>query len=158
MATDIQSSPGPPGRVPRFVNVFNPVARRLLGVGIPLGPNSLLTVRGRSSGEPRTTPVALIEIQGRRWVVGTFGEVNWVRNLRAAAEATITIDKRPQSVKAVELSRDEAAAFFGEVLGPYIRRIPLGGWLIGSVLGARDILADPGTAAVRRPVFELTPR
>ena len=38
----------------------------------------------------RTTPVALVEIGDRRWVVGTFGEVNWVRNLRAAGEAALS--------------------------------------------------------------------
>ena len=63
-------------RVPFFVPLFNPVTRRLLGVGVPLGPNALLTVRGRTSGLPRTTPVALLVIDGRRWVIGTFGDVN----------------------------------------------------------------------------------
>ena len=81
-------------RIPRIVPIFNPIARRLLGLGLPLGPNALLTVRGRKTGQPRTTPVALVEIGGRRWVVGTFGEVNWVRNLRVAREAGLAVGQR----------------------------------------------------------------
>ena len=164
MAAQLKPMPptGPAARggsthVPFFVPIFNPIARRLMGVGIPLGPNALLTVRGRKTGTPRTTPVALVEVHGRRWVVGTFGEVNWVRNLRAAGEGTITLGRRQEPVRGVELSPDEAAAFFTEVVGPYVRRLALGGWLI-SLLGAGDILRDPVRAAQGRPVFELTPR
>jgi len=122
-----------------------------------MGPNALLTVRGRKTGQPHTTPVALVEVDGRRWVQSPFGEVNWVRNLRAAREATITINRRPESVDAVELSTAETARFFKEVLGPYVGRIPMGRWLL-SLLGGGDILADPDAAAARHPVFELKSR
>jgi deazaflavin-dependent oxidoreductase (nitroreductase family) len=129
----------------------------MLGVGIPMGPNALITVRGRNSGLNRTTPVALVEIGDKRWVIGTFGETNWVRNLRAAGEATLTVGRRREKVGAIELSHEAGAGFFRDVLGPYVRRIPLGlgRWMIGSVLGAKDILEDPVTASERRPVFEI---
>ena len=147
-------------RLPLLVSVFNPVARRLLRGGIPLGPNTLLTVRGRKSGQPRTTGVALVEAEGRRWVVGTFGEVQWTQNLRAAGEGTLTRGRHKEPVEAVELDPEEAPAFFKDVLGPYVRRIPfgLGKWMLGSILGAPDILEDPVAAARRHPVFELHPR
>ena len=147
-------------RLPLLVSVFNPVARRLLRGGIPLGPNTLLTVRGRKSGQPRTTGVALVETGGRRWVVGTFGEVQWTQNLRAAGEGTLTRGRHKEPVEAVELDPEEAPAFFKDVLGPYVRRIPfgLGKWMLGSILGAPDILEDPVAAARRHPVFELHPR
>src|SRR5260370_833481 len=89
-------------KAPLFVRFLNPVAQRVLRVGPLMGPNALLTVRGRKSGVPRTTPVALVDIGGRRWVVGTFGEVNWVRNLRAAGEATVTVGRKAQEVRARE--------------------------------------------------------
>jgi deazaflavin-dependent oxidoreductase (nitroreductase family) len=152
---------GPSGtRVPFLVPLFNPIARRLLRVGLPLGPNTLLTVRGRKTGQLRTTPVAVVDLDERRWIIGTFGEVNWVHNLRAAGEATITSNRRSQPVTAVELSTPEAAAFYRDTLAPYVRRIPLGlgGFMLGSVLGARDLLTDPEGAAHRHPVFELRPR
>src|SRR5581483_10891623 len=109
----------PTAKAPAFAPLFNPVAARLLRVGRVMGPNALLTVRGRKSGEPRTTPVAVVDIKGRRWIVGTFGDVNWVRNLRAAREAVITVGSRREAVRATELTPDESARFFAGVLAPY---------------------------------------
>lgn len=145
-------------RIPFFVPLFNPIARRLLRGGVPLGPNALLTVRGRTSGVDRTTPVAVVAIAGRRWVIATFGEVNWARNLRAAGVATLTVNRRPEAVTARELPQAEAAAFFRDTLTPYVRRVPLGRWILGSMLGAREIFDDPDRAAPRHPVFELRRR
>jgi deazaflavin-dependent oxidoreductase (nitroreductase family) len=153
-----------PGQAPRgpeisrvrlIVTLFNPISARLLGAGLPLGPNALLTVTGRKSGQPRTTGVALVEANGRRWVIGTFGDVNWTRNLRAAGEAVLTRGRMRQRVRSVELTPPEAATFFLEVLLPYARRVPFGRWLVGAVLGAGDIFDDPAGAARSHPVFEL---
>ena len=144
-------------RVPRFVPFFNPLAMRLLSRGRLLGPNTLLTVRGRKSGEMRTTPVALVEIRGERWVIGTFGETHWVRNLRAAKEGVISTGDRHEPVLARELTPDETVGFFTDVLKPYVTRVPAAG-LVLRMLGARDILTDPVGAAARRPVFELAPK
>ena len=142
--------------VPSFVGLFNPLARRILKVGALLGPNALITVRGRKSGLDRTTPVALVEIGGRRWVIGTFGEVNWVRNLRAAGKATLSIGRRRDQVLATELDEAAATAFFRDVIGPYTRRMPLGiGSVLVSLLGAGEMVKDPAAAARHRPVFEL---
>jgi deazaflavin-dependent oxidoreductase (nitroreductase family) len=143
-------------RVPKFVGIFNPLARRLLGAGMPMGPNALITITGRKSGIARTTPVSVIEIGGRRWVIGTFGETNWVRNLRAAGAATITVGRRQETVRAIELSRSVAEAFFRDILGPYVRRLPMGRWILG-LLGAGEILENPAASAEHRPVFELRP-
>src|SRR5207237_7365901 len=141
-------------RVPAVVCFFNPLARRSLRVAALLGPNALITVRGRKTGLPRTTPVALVDLDGRRWVIGTFGETNWVRNLRTAGEATLTVGRKREDVRATELSPEGAAAFFRDVIGPYVGRTPMGG-LVLRILGAREILVDPAAAAEHRPVFEL---
>ena|SRR5437899_200608 len=148
MATDMRS------QAPSFVRVFNPIARRILNRGPLLGPNALITVRGRKSGLLRTTPIALVEIDGRRWVIGTFGDVNWVRNLRAAGKATLSVGQRRDEVTATELIGETRTGFFRDVLGPYVRRIPVGTVLL-AILGAGDILKDPAVAAAKRPVFEL---
>ena len=144
----------PSGKAPGFVGAFNPIARRILKVGALLGPNALITIRGRTSGQPRTTPIALVNIGGRRWVVGTFGETNWVRNLRAAGEATLTVGRSIERVKAAELDPDERKAFFRDVIRPYALRLPVGTVLL-KILGAGDIVDDPTAAAEHRPVFEL---
>jgi deazaflavin-dependent oxidoreductase (nitroreductase family) len=152
-----QPAPDARTRVPFFVPLFNPVAQRLLGAGFPLGPNALLTVRGRKTGVPRTTPVALVLVGGRRWIIGTFGEVNWVQNLRAAGEATLRQGSRREPIRATELTVDQTEQFFANIVGPYVRRVPLGRLLLGSLLRARDIIDDPAGAARRHPVFELVP-
>src|SRR5439155_3199797 len=141
-------------QVPSFVPVFSPLALRLIRMGVPLGPNALLTVRGRNSGLMRTNPVAVLARGGRRWVIGTFGEVNWVRNLRAAGEAVLTTGRRRESMHAVELTQAEAADFFANVVLPYVGNSAIKRWLLG-LLGASDILRDPAGAATSRPVFEL---
>lgn len=142
------------GRAPGFVTALNPIARRVLRAGPLLGPNALITIAGRKSGLPRTTPVALVEIDGRRWVIGTFGETNWVRNLRAAREATLTVGRRKEHVFAAELDVTARAAFFRDVIGPFVRRLRVGGLLL-KILGATEVLDDPAGAAEHRPVFEL---
>jgi hypothetical protein len=53
---------------PRWVTFWGPIAKFLLVAGVPMGPNALVTIRGRKSGLPRTTPLAIIEVSGRRWV------------------------------------------------------------------------------------------
>lgn len=149
MATQVR-----PQRAPSFVDKINPFVLRMMGIGVPMGPNGLITIRGRKSGELRTTPIAFVEVGGRTWVQSPFGDVNWVRNLRAAGEATITFGKRRSDVRAVELSIGEKVDFYREVLGPYIRRMR-GGILLARVLGLSEALDDPQAAAERHPVFEL---
>jgi len=100
---------GGAARVPWRVSFFGAVLKFLLVAGVPLGPNRLVTIRGRKSGLPRTTPVAIIEVSGRRWVWAPWGEVQWVRNLRAAGRATITLRGRKEEVSATELDPPQAS-------------------------------------------------
>jgi deazaflavin-dependent oxidoreductase (nitroreductase family) len=140
---------------PWWVRIFTPVAKLFLGAGVPLGFNGLVTIRGRTSGLPRTTPVAIIDVSGRRWIWAPWGEVHWVRNLRAAGGATITYRRREEVVRATELDRAQRVGFFRNVLGPLARSIPMGAWFIRTVDGVD--LQDPVGAADGRPVFELHP-
>lgn len=55
-------------RTPLRVRIFGRLLEFLLRLGVPLGPNRLVTVPGRKSGLPRTTPLAVIDDGGRRWV------------------------------------------------------------------------------------------
>ena len=141
--------------MPFWVPAFNAVARPLLRAGVPMGPDVLLTVRGRTSGLLRTTPVTLCEWDGRRGLISPFGEVHWVRNLRAAGRATIRVGRRSEEVRAVELDAETAAAFVRDVLAPVARRSRLGGWFVRAV--DRIDIDDPEAAVRGRPVFELFP-
>ena len=148
-------------QAPALVRFWNPLVRWLLRRGLPMGPNVLLTVRGRSSGLPRTAPVAVSEIDGQSYVIGAYGDVQWVRNLRATPEAEIQAHGRVERVTAVELDRDRARTFFGETLQAYVRRFPrLGRAILRQIfrLAGSDVLGDPDSAAATLPVFELRRR
>ena len=142
-------------RLPRRVRFFSPVLRFLLAAGVPLGFNRLVTIRGRKSGRPRTTPLAVIQVGGRRWVWSPWGESQWVRNLRAAGRATITQRGRTEEVTATELDPAERVGYFRDVLGPLARSIPFGVQFFRIVDGV-DV-SDPVAAAEGRRVFELHP-
>ena len=148
----------PPSKAPLLLRLSNPMARTLLRAGMPMGPNTLLTVRGRTSGEPRTAPVAVAPIEGQRYVIGAYGDVQWVRNLRAAGEADIRTPAGMEHVRAVELDREAAVEFFTATLPSYIAKFPRLGRFFGRLLFglvAPEIFSDPARAAETRPVFEL---
>ena len=81
----------------------------------------MLTVRGRRSGRPYSTPVQLIQEGGGRWLVAPYGEVAWVRNARAAGEVTLRRAGRTERLRISELAPAEAAP----VLREYVRRVAL---------------------------------
>ncbi len=154
------AAPQSTGRAPLFVRGSNPLTRRLLRAGMPMGPNTLLTVRGRTSGEPRSAPVAIVSVDGRRYVIGAYGDVQWVRNLRAAGEGTIREHGKDLQVTARELPGAEAVDFFGVTLRDYVARFPWFGRAFARLLFGlvgKEVLDDPQLAATTRPVFELTP-
>lgn len=156
--------------VRRLFRLVNPLARRMITAGTPTGaPNILLIVRGRRSGIERTTPVTLLDLDGRWYVQATYGAPGWGRNLRAAGEATIIHPGgRRDPVHAIEVPRDEAAAMLRHVLEPYRRA-----HLLRKLLGPRmrppvallrryrirvdDTAEDYLTEAERHPLFELRP-
>jgi len=101
-------------QVPTFVRLGNLLTKTMLRAGIKVvGPNKvptyLLTVRGRKSGQPRTTPIVVIEQERKRYLLAPFGVVDWVRNLRVAGEATLTRGHRTEALRALELPSGEAS-------------------------------------------------
>jgi deazaflavin-dependent oxidoreductase (nitroreductase family) len=153
----------------RFLRLVNPLARRMILAGIPTGaPNILLTVRGRRSGRPRTVPVGVLELDGRRFVQSAYGQSGWAANLRAAGEATISDHGRRLPIQAVELPPDEAGAILRRALQPFRRSR-----LLRALLGPRarppiavlwryriridDTLEEYVADARRHPLFELRP-
>jgi deazaflavin-dependent oxidoreductase (nitroreductase family) len=70
----------------------------------------VLTVRGRKTGRRYETPVTLIE-NGDRWLVAPYGEVNWVRNARAAGEVELTRARRTETLRIEEATAEQAARY-----------------------------------------------
>ena len=100
-------------KIPWFLPTANKMVSGLLRMGIKLNgpgksPMYLFTVRGRKSGQLRTTPIAVLEQNGNRYVMTPYGVVDWVRNLRAAGEATFTRGRRAEQIRPVELPASEA--------------------------------------------------
>src|SRR5260370_32307899 len=93
--------------LPRFMPFFNPVTKFFLAAGVPLGPNRLVTIRGRKSGLPHTTALAIINVSGRRWVWSPWGEGDWARNLRAA-EGDHSQGQEDRGSKRARTGRDAA--------------------------------------------------
>ena len=150
----------PASQAPTLIRLANPLARGLLRVGMPMGPNVLLRVRGRVSGELRTAPVAVVEADGRRFVIGAYGDVHWVRNLRAAGEADLQVNGRFEQMTAVELNAAAATRFYGKTLRAYVAHFPWFGRAFARVffrLVGPEIANDPERAAALHPVFELRP-
>ena len=104
-------------RVNAFVRINNAMTSSLLRLGVNIGSFALLTVRGRKSGKPIETPIAIFVQEGKRYLITPYGVVNWVRNLRAAGgEATITHSRRTEKIHAIELPPEAAAPIFREAV------------------------------------------
>jgi deazaflavin-dependent oxidoreductase (nitroreductase family) len=99
----------------------NRVVRVLLRLGLIPGPTYLLTVPGRRTGRPLSTPVTLVEEGGERWLVAPYGDVAWVRNARAAGRVTLTRGRHAERVPIRELSAADAAP----VLRRYVTHVPI---------------------------------
>jgi deazaflavin-dependent oxidoreductase (nitroreductase family) len=79
----------------------------------------VLRVRGRKTGEVRTTPVNLLTYNGTRYLVAPRGETQWVRNIRASDGAgELALGRKVEPFRAVELSDDQKP----EVLRAYLKR------------------------------------
>ena len=99
----------------------NRIIRALLRLGMGPASTYLLTVAGRQSGAPRSTPVTLVEEGGQRWLVSPYGEVAWVRNLRAARRATLSRGGQTETITVDEIGAEDAA----RVLKMYVTRVPI---------------------------------
>ncbi|GHO96054.1 hypothetical protein KSF_061020 [Reticulibacter mediterranei] len=124
----------------------------LLRAGFPLGPLTLLSVRGRKSGKVYTTPVALVEQDGRSFLVAAFGVVNWVKNIRAAGQVWLMRGWHTESMGVVELEAREAAPILKRFLQSF-QRVPF----IPPYFDVtpKSSLADFEREAMHHPVFCL---
>ncbi len=145
-------------QLPAYVQVANAVTLALLRAGVKLVgpylvfgdyPMYLLTVRGRKSGQLRTVAIAIMQRDGKRYVGSPYGLADWVRNLRAAGEATLTRGQRSETIRATEVPPSEAALVIREEIkarNPFIR-------LYG--VTAESSQEELERAAVSHPLFVL---
>jgi deazaflavin-dependent oxidoreductase (nitroreductase family) len=127
----------------------NALVRVLLRAGLGPPRTYLLTVPGRRTGQPRSTPVTLVESGGQRWLVAPYGATSWVRNARAAGRVTLARGRRSETAILVELDPEESAP----VLRQYVREVPITRPFFGA--GPDAPLAAFAAEAPRHPVFRI---
>lgn len=104
-------------RVTPKVRFVNRLMRLMIRWNIAPSQTYLMTVPGRKTGNLYSTPVSLVQEDGRRWPVSPYGEVSWLKNARAAGQVTLSRGKKTETVSIQELGLEESAP----VLKKYIR-------------------------------------
>ncbi|WP_433666061.1 nitroreductase family deazaflavin-dependent oxidoreductase [Nocardia sp. CA-136227] len=111
---------GPTGLDPYMNRFFNMLPK----LGISVAGSRLLAVRGRKSGEWRTTMVNLLTVDGTRYLVAPRGHTQWVRNLRVAKTGELRLGRKSEAFTAIELPDADKIP----VLRAYLDRW---GWEVG---------------------------
>jgi deazaflavin-dependent oxidoreductase (nitroreductase family) len=132
-------------------HVFNRVVAGLTKIGVSVWGSRILRVRGRKSGEWRSTPVNLMTFEGARYLVAPRGDTQWVRNMRVAGGGELVVGRRVEPFRASELPESERRP----ILRAYLRRWK---WEVGQFFGgvgpdAAD--AELDRIAPDHPIFRL---
>jgi deazaflavin-dependent oxidoreductase (nitroreductase family) len=133
-------------------NVFNRTVAGLTKLGVSVWGSRVLEVRGRTSGEPRRTPVNLLSIDGQPYLVAPRGETQWVRNLRVSGDGALIVGKRRQTFTAQELIDEQKP----EILRAYLKRWKAEVGVFFDGVSATSTDAELDRIAPRHPVFRLT--
>jgi deazaflavin-dependent oxidoreductase (nitroreductase family) len=132
--------------------ITNKAMKWLTYRGISILGSQILAVRGRKSGEWRTTPVNLLIIDGERYLVAPRGHTQWVRNMRAVGGGELRLGKKVEAFTATEV----ADADKPPVLRAYMKKWA---WEVGFFFG--DVNAKSPEEELQRiapgfPVFRIT--
>jgi len=135
-------------------NVFNPIVALMTRAGISVWGSRVLRVRGRKSGEWRSSPVNLLTLGDKRYLVAPRGQTQWVRNIRVTHEGELLLGSRVESIRVVEITDDEKVP----ILRDYLKR-----WKFEVGMFFGGVSADSPESELRRiapdhPVFEITPQ
>lgn len=141
-------------RPPRYRKPMNKFMMAVQRLGIPTGPAMVLTVPGRKSGQPRSTPMTPFHFRGGLYVVAGYPGADWAANARAAGIGRLSRGRRSRSVRIVELSASEARP----VLRAFPTEVPVGVAFAKRSGMVRDGTADEFEAlAGRLAVFRFEP-
>jgi deazaflavin-dependent oxidoreductase (nitroreductase family) len=131
--------------------VFNPIVTLPMRMGISVLGSRVLEVPGRSTGEPRRTPVNLLALDGQRYLVAPRGETQWVRNLRASGNGRLLLGRRGEPFSAVEIGDEEKAP----ILRAYLKRWKAEVGVFFDGVGPDSSEDEMREAAPKHPVFRL---
>jgi len=134
-----------------ILRLINAAEAFRIRMGIAPAHRYLLTVVGRRSGRPRTTPVALVARGDGRWLVAPYGEVAWVRDARAAGNISLSRGGHREHRRLTQASATEA----GVVLKDYVALEPITRPFFRAT--AEDPTGTFAAEADLHPVFRLLP-
>jgi deazaflavin-dependent oxidoreductase (nitroreductase family) len=98
-----------PYRAGLLVRFNNAVMRSLIRAGIRIETFAVLTAPGRRTGRPVHVPLVVFSHGGNRYLVASYGVVNWVQNLRAAdGLAELRRGHTTEQITTIELPPDQA--------------------------------------------------
>jgi deazaflavin-dependent oxidoreductase (nitroreductase family) len=136
-------------------NFFNDSVARLARVGVSIYGSRLLCVKGRKTGEMRSTAVNPLTVGGQRYLVAPRGNTQWVRNLRAAnGEGELRLGRKTERFTATEIDDDAKPA----ILRPYLKRYAFEVGMFFDGVGAKSPDEDLRRISPRHPVFRITAR
>jgi deazaflavin-dependent oxidoreductase (nitroreductase family) len=139
-----------PGAVTR--RLMNPFLVLAMRMGISVWGSRVLEVRGRSTGEPRRTPVNLLKLDGREYLVSPRGNTQWARNVRADnGRLVLELGRHRQERTVRELSDREKPP----VLRAYLRRWKMEIGIFFDGVSADSSDEDLLRIAPKHPVFVL---
>jgi deazaflavin-dependent oxidoreductase (nitroreductase family) len=98
--------------------IMNPVAGQLARWGVSVWGSRELQVRGRTSGQMRSTVVNLMTHEGEDYLLAPRGRTQWVRNLRVAGGGNLRVGRQLRAFSAVEVADDDKV----DLLRAYLRR------------------------------------
>ncbi|MBU3065086.1 nitroreductase family deazaflavin-dependent oxidoreductase [Nocardia sp. NEAU-G5] len=132
--------------------VMNKMINGLTKMGISLAGSRLLAVRGRTSGEWRTTTVnPLTAADGARYLVAPRGHTQWVRNMRVAGGGELRLGRKTEAFTVTEIADVDKVP----MLRLYLEKW---GWEVGKFFeGVSKDSTDEELAAIAPgfPVFRI---
>ena len=143
---------------PSYLAPTNAAFKALSRLGIGVGVVQVLTVPGRTSGQPRSTPVSPVPLDGRRFIVAPMPQGDWARNARAAGHGRLTAGRRTEQVRLRELDHAGEADLRRRVMAAFPAAVPHGVRMVkalGLVTSADP--AEFAAAADRVTAFEIVP-
>ncbi|MEU0789060.1 nitroreductase/quinone reductase family protein [Amycolatopsis sp. NPDC005961] len=139
----------------RMVNAGNKIVVGLQRLGVAFGPMQLLTVPGRRTGVPRTFPIAVIPIDGDRYIFQAYPKAAWVANARAAAEVTLTRGRRTTAARLTEVPVEQRRPLLRELVAKSPASV--GKRLVTTGLADAATPDAAAAAAERIAVFRVEP-
>lgn len=141
------------GLLPGWLPLANRFVKWLQRRGVKTGTIHVLTVPGRTSGAPRSTPVSILTVDGHRYIIAGLDDADWVRNARAAGRGNLAYGRMTESVRLVELEASQRAP----ILRAFPIEVPHGTQFFEKVHGVRPEPDEFATLADRCPVFRVEP-